>query len=355
MKHNKSSKILIAGYKGMVGSAILQNLKEKGYNNFINVGSKEIDLRRQSDVEDLFKKTRPEYVFMAAAKVGGIVANNTYKANFIYDNIAIATNIIHSSYLYGVKKLLNLGSSCIYPKFATQPIKEEYLLSGELEPTNEPYAIAKIAAIKLCRYYNEQFGTNFISVMPTNLYGYNDNYNLETSHVLPALIRKSILAKAYYEDNYELIIKDFRKNHIGFGFDEQIVFDDFSTIELVLSKLGIQKDSMTIWGTGKVRREFLHTDDLSDVCIYLMENYSYHQIGEFINIGSGKDLTISELVEMIKEIVKYNGKIIFDPSKPDGTAQKLLDVTRINKLGWQYSISVDEGIQRVVNDYLSDY
>ncbi len=355
MKHNKKSKIFIAGHRGMVGSAILNKLKEKGYDNFLLVGRDDLDLRRQLEVENFFEKEKPEYVFLAAAKVGGIMANDTYKAEFIYDNIAIASNIIHSSYKYGAKKLLNLGSSCIYPKFAKQPMKEEYLLSGYLEPTNEPYAIAKIAAIKLCRYYNEQYGTDFISVMPTNLFGRNDNYNLETSHVLPALIRKTILAKALYENNFNLIIKDINKYKLGFGLDVKLDSNDIDIIKESLAKLGIMKDSFNIWGSGKIRREFLYADDLAAACVFLMENYSFGNIGEFINIGTGIDLTILKLVDLIKEIVGYKGKIIFDSVKPDGTPQKLLDVSRINELGWHYSISLEEGIRNVVDDYLRKY
>jgi len=285
-----------------------------------------IDLTRQKDTEEFFEKERPEYVFLAAAKVGGILANNTYKADFIYENIMIAANVIHAAYKYGVKKLLNLGSSCIYPKFAPQPMKEEYLLTGLLEPTNEPYAIAKISAIKLCKYYNEQYGTNFISVMPTNLYGPNDNFDLETSHVLPALIRKFHLAKLQMEQvKAKQDIEGFPKPQPG--------------------------HSVTIWGTGQPRREFLYVDDLADACVFLMNHYNDSEI---INIGVGKDISIKELALLIKEIVGYKGEIRFDTSKPDGMPQKLLDVSRINSLGWKPKVSLEEGIRKTYEWYVEN-
>ncbi len=301
---NKSSKIYIAGHRGLVGSALIRKLQEQGYSNLVMKTSRELDLRRQADVESFFEREKPEYVFLAAAKVGGILANNTYKAEFIYDNLMIAANVINSAYKFGVKKLLNLGSSCIYPKFAPQPMKEEHLLTGLLEPTNEPYAVAKIAAIKLCRYYNEQYGVNFISVMPTNLYGPNDNFDLETSHVLPALIRK---------------------------FHE--------------AKMSGQK-SVTIWGSGEPFREFLYVDDLAEACLFLMEKYDFSHIGEFVNIGSGSDIRIRDLALLVKEIVGYKGTIINDSSKPDGTPKKLLDVTRIQSLGWKAKTSLQAGISK---------
>jgi GDP-L-fucose synthase len=307
---DKNAKIYIAGHRGLVGSALLRKLTSEGYKNLIVRTSQELDLRRQSEVEALFEKERPEYVLLAAAKVGGILANNTYKAEFIYDNIMIASNVIHASFKAGVKKLLNLGSSCIYPKLAPQPMKEEYLLTGLLEPTNEPYAIAKIAAIKLCRYYHEQYGTNYISVMPTNVYGPGDNFNLETSHVLPALIRK---------------------------FHEATVQG---------------RPSVTIWGSGSPFREFLYVDDLADACVFLMERYGFREVGEFINIGTGQDLTIRELALLVKRIVGYHGEIEYDRSKPDGTPKKLLDVSRMAELGWKAKTSLDDGIKKSYEFYI---
>jgi GDP-L-fucose synthase len=305
----KRSKIYVAGHRGLVGSALVRRLQGGGYDNVIVRTSKELDLRRQAEVESFFEKERPEYVFLAAAKVGGILANSTYKAQFIYDNIMIATNVIHSSYRFGVKKLLNLGSSCIYPKLAPQPMKEEYLLTGALEPTNEPYAIAKIAAIKLCRYYNEQYGTNFLSVMPTNLYGPNDNFDLETSHVLPALIRKFHEAKVKGEK------------------------------------------SVTLWGSGEPYREFLDIDDLADACLFLMERYGAKDIGEFINIGTGTDIRIRDLALLVKKIVQYEGEIVQDTTKPDGTPKKLLNVSKMNSLGWRAGTSLEAGIEKVYEYY----
>jgi len=347
----KKSKIYVAGHTGLVGSNILKKLKEKGYNSFVLKTSKELDLRRQLETEKLFEKERPEYVFLAAAKVGGILANNTYKAEFIYDNLTIATNIIHSSYKYGVKKLLNLGSSCIYPKLAPQPMKEEYLLTGYLEPTNEAYAVAKIAAIKLCRYYNEQYKTNYISVMPTNLYGPGDNYNLETAHVLPALIRKFHLAKLLKEKNFDEIVKDIKRNPLGFGLDGKINLKDEKDITRTLKKLGITKDYVVMWGSGNVYREFLYVEDLADACIFLMENYDYKDIGELINIGSGEDITLINVARMVKVIVGFDGEIKHDLTKPDGTPRKLLDVSRLFKLGWRPKVSLEEGIKRSYEAY----
>ncbi len=306
---NHSSKIYIAGHRGMVGSAIKRNLESKGYTNFISRTHKELDLINQQAVDDFFKIERPEYVFLAAAKVGGILANSTYPAEFIYDNLVIEANIIHAAYLYGVKKFLFLGSSCIYPKLVPQPLKEEYLLTGELEVTNEAYAIAKIAGIKLCKHYNQQYGTNFISVMPTNLYGPNDNFDLKTSHVMPALIRKFYEAKINKEPE------------------------------------------VVVWGTGTPMREFMHVDDMADACVYLMENSNYDETREFINIGVGKDISIRELAELIKSITGYEGNIVYDISKPDGTLRKLLDVTKLHSLGWKDKISLKDGIKRVFDEY----
>ncbi|MGC8867924.1 MAG: GDP-L-fucose synthase family protein, partial [Elusimicrobiales bacterium] len=332
-------------------SNILQRLKDKGYNNFVLRTKEELDIRRQSDTEKLFDLERPEYVFLSAAKVGGILANNTYKAEFIYDNLAISLNIIHSSYKYGVKKLLNLGSSCIYPKMAPQPIKEEYLLTGYLEPTNEAYAVAKIAAIKLCRYYNEQYGTNYISVMPTNLYGRGDNYNLETAHVLPSLMRKFHLAKLLSKKDYDGIVNDIKQNPLGFGLDERINLKDEKSIKQTLNQLGIYSEYVVMWGSGNVYREFLYVEDLADACIFLMENYDYKDIGELVNIGTGEDLKLKDLARMIKDIVGFDGEIKHDLSKPDGTPRKLLDVSKLFKLGWRPKITLEEGIKKAYREY----
>lgn len=298
---NLNAKIYVAGSRGLVGSAIVRRLKELGYTNILEKTSKELDLRNQAEVEIFFCNERPEYVFLAAAKVGGIWANNSFPAEFIYDNLIIGSNIIHCAHKYKVSKLLFLGSSCIYPKYARQPLKEEYLLAGELEPTNEPYAIAKIAGIKLCQAYRRQYGDNFIAVMPTNLYGINDNFNLDTSHVLPALMRK---------------------------FHEAKLSDT---------------PSVTIWGSGKPRREFLCVDDLADACYFLMQ---YYDTGEIVNIGTGNDITIADLAAMMAEIIGFTGEIIYDTTKPDGTPIKRLDVSKINNLGWYARTSLRAGIEK---------
>lgn len=350
----RTSKIFVAGHRGLVGSAILRSLLIRQFTNIITRTSAELDLRNQRDTERFFARERPDYVFLAAAKVGGILANSTYKAEFIYDNIMISSNVIHAAYLSGVKKLLNLGSSCIYPKFAPQPLKEEYLLTGPLEPTNEPYAVAKIAAIKLCRYYNEQYGTHFMSVMPTNLFGINDNFNLETAHVLPALIRKFHLAKLLREGRYQELDRDMRRFPLGFTFS--------GTADL--GGVGVHADYVQLWGTGQPYREFLFVDDLADACLFLMENYTAGStksvsdnrqgpmsIGEFINIGAGEDITIRDLAELVRQIVGYAGEIVWDASKPDGTPRKLLDVTRIRSLGWEPKVTIEEGIRKTYDWY----
>ncbi|MFH1052419.1 MAG: GDP-L-fucose synthase [bacterium] len=344
---DKIAKILIAGHKGLVGSSLVEKLVEKNYTNLLLVDKDDIDFRRQKDVEDLFNHHKPDFVFLAAAKVGGILANDTYKAEFIYDNSAIAMNIINSAYKSGVKKLLNLGSSCIYPKNAPQPLKEDYLLTGDLEPTNEPYAIAKILAIKLCRYYNEQYGTNYISVMPTNLFGIKDNFNLETSHVLPALIRKTLLAKALRDKDFDYIRKELKRFKLGFGMDDRIN-DGNDSIKKAFELIGITRDFIKIWGSGNVKREFLEAGELADACVFLMENYSAKEIGEFVNIGTGKDITIKDLVYLIKKIIGFEGEIQFDLSKPEGTNQKLLDVSKLKKLGWEANTNLEDGIRKVV-------
>ncbi|MFH1644065.1 MAG: GDP-L-fucose synthase [bacterium] len=350
---NPNSKIYVAGHDGLVGSSIMRKLKQTGHKNIITRSFKELDLRNQQQVEDFFEAEKPEYVFLAAAKVGGIWANKTYVAEFIYDNLMIATNVIHASYKFGVKKLLNLGSSCIYPKMALQPLKENYLLSDYLEPTNEPYAIAKIAAIKLCRYYNEQYGTDFISVMPTNMYGPNDNFNLETAHVLPTLLRKFHLAKLLKDKNYDLLISDLQKYSLGSNLDSKIDFENVNSIINVLESIGITKDFVKLWGTGKPYREFMFVDDLSDAVLFLMQNKSYEEIGEFINIGTGIDLTIKDLAFLIKKVVGFNGCIKFDETKPDGTPKKLLDVSKINSLGWKHKIDLGDGLKQVYDWYLN--
>jgi len=328
---DKLSKIYLAGHKGLVGSAIHRKLKELEYANIIVRTHEELDLTRQEQVESFFAREKPEYVFLAAAKVGGILANATYPAEFIYDNLAIEVNTIHAAYRYRVKKLLFLGSSCIYPRECPQPMKEDYLLTGPLEPTNEAYAIAKIAGIKMCQAYNTQYGTKFISVMPTNLYGPNDNFDLETSHVLPALVRKFHLAKLAAEEKWDLI-----------EIDERVFGKIPADIKEALPKV-------KLWGNGKPRREFLHVDDLADACVFLMNNYDGSEI---VNIGVGSDLSIAELAEMVAEVVGFKGEIIFDTSKPDGTPQKLLDVTRLKNFRWSPQIDLVRGIEQTYNWYL---
>ena len=350
--------IYVAGHRGLVGSHILKKLKSKGYKNIVVRASDELDLRRQADTEEFFAENRPNWVFLSAAKVGGILANSTYKAEFIYDNLAIALNIIHSSFRYGVEKLLNLGSSCIYPKSSPQPMKEEYLLTGQLEPTNEPYAIAKISAIKLCRYYNEQYGTNFFSVMPTNLYGPGDNFNLETAHVLPALIRKFHLGKLLMEREWELIADDLRKRPVGFGLDGKIDFENKNSLISALEKLGVGDGHVYVWGTGEVWREFMYVEDLADACVFLMENVSADDMRKlspdyFVNVGVGEDIKLKDLFYLVKEIVGYKGKIKHDLSKPDGMRRKLLDVSKINELGWRAKVGLHEGIRKTYKWYLN--
>lgn len=352
MNMKASDKIYIAGHRGLVGSAIVRKLKEKGYLNLAYKNSKELDLRRQSDTEEYFEEVKPDYAYLTAAKVGGILANNTYKAEFIYDNIMIAGNIIHAAYKYGTKKLLNLGSSCIYPKSAPQPMKEEYLLTGSLERTNEPYAIAKIAAIKLCRYYNEQYGTNFISVMPTNLYGPGDNFNLETAHVLPALIRKFHLAKLLKRRDFEGIRKEIERYPLGFELGKEVNIDDEESLTSALNSIGITGNFVVLWGSGEPYREFLYSDDLAGACVFMMENYDYSDIGEFVNIGTGEDIKIKELAHLVKNIVGFDGEIRHDLSKPDGTPRKLLDISRMKVFGWEPKTSLEEGIRKTYEVYI---
>lgn len=359
----KDSKIYIAGHTGLVGSAITRRLEKGGYKNFVLRSSKELDLTNQKATSDFFSQEKPDYVFLAAARVGGIVANNTYRADFIFDNIQIQNNIIRASYGNGVKKLLFLGSSCIYPKNAPQPLKEEHLLTSPLEYTNEPYAIAKIAGIKTCESFNIQYGTNYISVMPTNLYGFNDNFDLEKSHVLPALIRKMHLGKALYHNDWDLIRKDLNKRPIE-GVDGA---QSENHMREKLSKYGIHTTSsnteVVLWGTGTPRREFLFSDDLADACVFVMENIDFRNLVEMsqtdqheirnthINIGSGIDLSIKELSEIVKKITDFQGNIVWDSSKPDGTPQKLMDVSKLKQLGWEYKVKLNEGISSVYEKY----
>lgn len=346
---DKNSKIYIAGHRGLVGSAIVKNLISKGYTNLVYKTHKELDLTNQKEVEEFFASEKPEYVILAAAKVGGIVVNNTYRADFIYENLAIQNNVIHNAYKYKVKKLLFLGSTCIYPKEAPQPMLEDCLLTSPLEYTNEPYAIAKIAGIKMCESYNLQYNTNFISVMPTNLYGPNDNFDLEKSHVLPALIRKIHCAKLLNEDKMEEIINDLGVSSL----EEAISY---------LSKFGVTKNSVEIWGTGKPRREFLYSEDMADACVFLLENRDFKDTyntndkeirNTHINIGTGVDISIKELAELIKSIIGFGGELVFNVDKPDGTMVKLTDPSKLHSLGWKHKVELIGGIKTMYEWYLS--
>ncbi len=333
----------------MVGSAIYRKLNESGHTNIITKTHKELDLTRQKETENFLAREQPEYVFLAAARVGGILGNSTYKADFIYQNMMIAANIIHASYKQGVKKLLNLGSTCIYPRQAPQPLKEESLLTGPLEPTNDAYAIAKISAIKLCRHYNEQYKTNFMSVMPTNLYGFNDNYNFETSHFLPAFIRKFHLGKLLENEDLDGVRNDFLK--YGTLSEEDVSAMSSSKIKDILKNIGIDKESVTLWGTGSPYREFLFADDLADACVFIIKKYNSKDLGEFINIGTGQDRHIKDYAQIVKKVIGFNGKIRWDTSKPDGTPRKLSDVSRIKKLGWEAKVTLEKGLRKVYGDY----
>ena len=351
---DKNVKIYIAGHLGMVGSAIKRNLEAKGFTNFVTRSLEELNLLNEQDVAHFFETEKPEYVILAAAKVGGIVANNTYRAQFIYENLMIQNHVIHQSYVHCVKKLLFLGSSCIYPRMAEQPIREDSLLTGVLEDTNEPYAIAKIAGIKMCEAYHAQYGCNFISIMPTNLYGQNDNYDLEKSHVLPALIRKMYLGKCLMENDWTSLRIDLNKRPIegvNGSFSDDVILQ-------VLRKYGISTQnnevSITLWGTGSPMREFLHVDDMADSSVYLLLNYDAPDtLPSQVNAGWGEDQTIKELSEIVRKTVDYNGKIIWDNTKPDGTPRKLLDVSKLNSLGWKPTITLEEGIRRVVTTYIN--
>jgi len=357
-----NDKIYVAGHRGLVGSAIVKQLKELGYQNLVTRTHSELDLVDSQAVEGFFKKERPKYVFLAAAKVGGIVANNVYRADFIYANLMIQNNVIHQSYLNGVEKLLFLGSTCIYPKEAPQPMREDSLLTGPLEYTNEPYAIAKIAGIKMCESYNLQYGTNFISVMPTNLYGPNDNFDLEKSHVLPALIRKIHLGKALEEGNWSLIREDLKALPIE-KVDGNSSENDILSI---LSKYGIKKNGKSvqveIWGSGKPKREFLWSVDMANACVFLMQNRSFTDCynpenkeirNTHINIGTGIDVSIAELANQIKLTIGFNGDFFFNSEKPDGTMRKLTDVSKLNALGWQHQVELNMGISQIYNWYIN--
>lgn len=374
---NKDSRIYVAGHLGLVGSAILNNLQEKGYKNLLLRTHSQLDLTDNAAVSRFFEEEKPEYVFLAAARVGGIVANNSYRAEFIHTNLIIQTNIIHLSYMHGVKKLLFMGSTCIYPKNSPQPIKEEYLLTGPLEYTNEPYAIAKIAGMKMCESYNLQYGTNFISVMPTNLYGPKDNFDLETSHVLPALIRKIHLGKALEENDWEAIADDLNRRPVE-GIDGS---QGKKKILEMLENHGVRLNkpkwngsesignfvSVEIWGSGKPLREFLWSEEMADACVFLMENRDFQAIiavrgnenartevrNTHLNIGTGREISIAHLAEIVKTIVKFNGELFFNTEKPDGAFRKLTDVSKINALGWKYEVELDEGIYRLYKWYKS--
>ncbi len=373
-----NSKIYVAGHRGLVGSAIWKNLQNKGYRNLVGRTSRELNLLDQKATESFFESEKPEYVFLAAAKVGGIAANNTYRGEFIFENLTIQNHVIHHAWKNGVKKLMFLGSTCIYPKESPQPMKEEYLLTSPLEYTNEPYAVAKIAGIKLCESYNLQYGTNFISVMPTNLYGPNDNFDLEKSHVLPALLRKIYLGKCLEEKNWKSIREDFRKRPVagtGGNASEKEITE-------VLKKFGITKQdsknvSVEIWGTGKPMREFLWSEEMADACVYLMENVDFADIissgkndsdGPFIskpamkkpeirnthiNIGTGEEISIKNLAELISRITGFKGDLVFNDSKPDGTYRKLTDVGKLHSFGWKHKIDIEEGIQKIFDWYTS--
>lgn len=378
---NKTDKIFVAGHRGLVGSAIWKNLESKGYTNLIARTRAELDLRNQPAVEAFFAYERPDYVFLAAAKVGGIMANNTYRGEFIYENLMVQSNVIHQAYMNGVKKLLFLGSTCIYPKEAPQPLKEEYLLSGKLETTNEPYAIAKIAGIKMCEAYNQQYGTNFISVMPTNLYGPNDNFDLEKSHVLPALLRRIHLGKLLEQGDYRAIEADL--SDVGNG-KNLVNADNHSDaakkekLEQILADFGVTRQpspvnphhsevTVEIWGSGQPMREFLWSEDMADACTFLMESYDFKSENKsqegtwdwgsrqplvpFLNIGTGEEISIRDLASLIKSIVNFQGNLVFNSLKPDGTLRKVTDVTRLHSLGWHHQVNLPDGIRRLCDWY----
>lgn len=355
---NKDSKIFVAGHRGLVGSAILKNLKEKGFHHFILRTHAELDLTNQEATQQFFQEEKPEYVFLSAAHVGGILANNRYRGDFIYRNLMIQNNVIHASYLNQVKKLLFLGSTCIYPREAPQPMPESCLLTSPLEYTNEPYAIAKIAGIKLCESYNIQYGTNYLAVMPTNLYGPNDNFNLETSHVLPAIVRKVHLANALYRNDWKALRNDLNTRPIE-GIDGGATESDITS---VLQKYGITNKQVELWGTGKPMREFLWSEEMADACVFIMQNINFNDLtsdlpnkeirNTHINIGTGKEISIKEVALLAQKTVEYPGELVFNADKPDGTLRKLTDVSKLNRLGWHHSIEIEEGLVRLYDWYI---
>ncbi len=354
---NKSSKIYVAGHLGLVGSAIWKNLESKGYTNLIGRTLQELDLMDAANVAAFFEAEKPEYVILAAAHVGGIIANNTYRADFIYRNLQIQNNVIGESFRHQVKKLVFLGSTCIYPREAPQPMKEDALLTGQLEYTNEPYAIAKIAGLKMCESFNIQYGTNFIAVMPTNLYGPNDNFDLERSHVLPAMIRKTYLAKNLQQENWKAVREDLNKRPVE-GLDGKASDKEITTM---LAKYGITKGQLELWGTGAPMREFLWSEEMADATVFIMENVNFEDLIKdkneirncHINIGTGKEISIKDLSYLVSKTVGYQGKIRFDSTKPDGTMRKLIDVSKLNALGWKHQIEIEEGVKRLFEWYVA--
>ena len=350
---DRHDKIYVAGHRGLVGSAIVRRLRQEGYDNIVVKTSQELDLTDQAATEAFFATEKPDQVYLCAAKVGGIMANSRYPAEFIYRNLMIGANIIHASWRHGVKKLLNMGSSCIYPRLAPQPMNEDALLTSALESTNEGYALAKIAAIKLCRYYNQQYGTNFISVMPTNQYGSGDNFNMETAHLLPMTLRRFHLAKMLQEGNFDAVRADLHRFRLGWGLDDGIDFSSKDALERTLNMVGAFQDHVVMWGDGSVRRELMCSDDLADACVYLMENKNAADIGEFVNITDGTDILLRDLFELVRNIVGFAGRIEYDRTKPNGTPRKLMDASRIRALGWTPHIALEDGIAGAYEAYLS--
>lgn len=348
----KTSKIYVAGHAGLVGSALLRCLIKNGFENIVVRTHDELDLTKQAAVDAFFEKEKPEYVFLAAARVGGIVANSTYPAEFIYTNLMIGTNVIHAAYQNHVKKLLNLASSCIYPKDVPQPMKEEYLLEGGLEKTSEAYSIAKIAAVKLCHYYNTQYKTNFITVMPPNQYGQGDNFSMQTAHFLPMILRRFHLAKLLQNNDFDAIRHNLKKDSLGWDLDEKIDFSDEKSLEAACNAVGAYRDKVTAWGDGTVYRELMNSDDLADICLTLMQNFNASDAGEFLNIGAGEDIQMKDLLSLIAEITDFNGKIEFDTTKPNGVYRKLLDCSKMRQLGLNVSRSLKEGISDFYHQYL---